>query len=515
MRLILSPFGTLALDQNTFIAWSTRLSQVGFSKFYLGNWSDYLPGYLYILNLLAQIAKTNIIPNVVLYKLPAIISDIGTGYLIYRIVRKLKNEKWGLITASLYVFNPAVIANSALWGQVDSLTALFSLLTLWSLEFNPYVSAFSLAIGTLIKPQMAVISLIILVLMIQKKWKLTKIFSYIMGSFLIFIGGFIPFNNTNNLVSFIISRLNTSLNQYPYTSVNAFNFWAIGGTWKPDAGFNIIGGLVILVLFFTFGMRFLKQKGGEYILMAFTFAISYLFMTRMHERHLLPVFAPLTIAVAFNPVFIFSLVGFSFVYVLNLYWAWAWVTNHFDQVFSDLIVKTLSVINILMLAVFLLPEKFSNLFSFLERTKKDTRREVFSKAILFEKINISSQTIKIMFIGVVFFAALTRLYDLPSPRNNYFDEVYHAFTAQNMLHGVTRAWEWWNPNPEGFAYEWTHPPLAKEGMVLGMKFLGENSFGYRFPGAILGVGSVILIFFILKRFLKMNFWHLLHRRHLH
>src|SRR5260221_6645426 len=309
LRIILSPFGTLTLDQNTFIAWSVRLLHVGFSKFYLGNWSDYLPGYLYILNLLAQIAKTNIISETLLYKLPAIISDVGTSYLIYRIVKKLKTEKWGLIATALYLFNPAVIANSALWGQVDSLTAFFSILALWALEFNLYLSAAALAYGTLVKPQMAIISLIILILMIQRRWKARRIFIYIFISAIIFVLGFVPFSNGNNLINFIFSRFNESLNQYSYTSVNAFNFWAIFGAWKQNAGLNIIGGIVVLILFFTFGLRFLKQKGGEYIFLAFTYAISFLFMTRMHERHLLPVFAPLTIAVSLNPIYIFPLVG--------------------------------------------------------------------------------------------------------------------------------------------------------------------------------------------------------------
>ena len=47
------------------------------------------------------------------------------------------------------------------------------------------------------------------------------------------------------------------------------------------------------------------------------------------------------------------------------------------------------------------------------------------------------------------------------------------------------AWEWWNTPPAGFAYEWTHPPLAKLGMVLGLKILGNSPTGWRFPGAIL------------------------------
>src|SRR5258708_1962667 len=215
VRLILSPFGTLTLDQNTFIAWSMRLAQVGFGKFYFGAWSDYLPGYLYILDFLAKIEKINIIPTTILYKLPAILGDIGTGYLIFRIVKKLKNENWGKIASVLYLFNPAVLANSAIWGQVDGLTAFFSILSLWAFDINPYASAFALAFGTIIKPQTALLALIIFLMMLRDKWNIKRIIIYILFSALVFVGLFIPFSGGSNLINFILLRLGTTLGQYP------------------------------------------------------------------------------------------------------------------------------------------------------------------------------------------------------------------------------------------------------------------------------------------------------------
>lgn len=97
---------------------------------------------------------------------------------------------------------------------------------------------------------------------------------------------------------------------------------------------------------------------------------------------------------------------------------------------------------------------------------------------------------------LLFVLVFTRLWQLDYPSKHYFDEVYHAFTAQQMLHGNKMAWEWWNTPPAGFAYEWTHPPLAKLGMVLGMKLIGESALGWRLPGAILGILSGILIYAI-------------------
>lgn len=56
----------------------------------------------------------------------------------------------------------------------------------------------------------------------------------------------------------------------------------------------------------------------------------------------------------------------------------------------------------------------------------------------------------------------------------YFDEVYHARTAYEFKQGLT-------------AYEWTHPPLGKVLIMLGMELFGVTPFGWRFMGALFGV----------------------------
>ncbi|HKC14463.1 MAG TPA: phospholipid carrier-dependent glycosyltransferase [Patescibacteria group bacterium] len=98
---------------------------------------------------------------------------------------------------------------------------------------------------------------------------------------------------------------------------------------------------------------------------------------------------------------------------------------------------------------------------------------------------------------VVFgFALFTRFWRLDYPKTHIFDEVYHAFTAQAMVKWDPRSWEWWNTSPAGFAYEWTHPPLAKEFMALSILVFGDTSFAWRFFSALFGFGSIILIYLI-------------------
>jgi len=93
---------------------------------------------------------------------------------------------------------------------------------------------------------------------------------------------------------------------------------------------------------------------------------------------------------------------------------------------------------------------------------------------------IKNNKYKIILISIIFFAFLIRFWRLGEPNNFYFDEVYHAFTAKQMLLGKHTAWEFWNTPPSGFAYEWTHPPLAKIFMAAGMTVFGMIPFGWRF-----------------------------------
>ncbi|KKR87976.1 MAG: hypothetical protein UU32_C0002G0001, partial [Candidatus Woesebacteria bacterium GW2011_GWB1_41_10] len=286
--------------------------------------SDYLPGYLYVLWFLGKVR--GFIPDTLLYKLPAILADLATGFLIYKI---LKGKK-GLIGAAIYLLNPAIFANSSLWGQVDSFTALFSLLAIYLVPGAYFISAIALAVGTLIKPQAAFVAPVVLFLMIKNKFSLKKYLAFTFLAFSIFILAFVPFSH-GNLFEFIIQRLTISANQYPYTTINAFNLWGLFGQWKPDTLYFQYGGYLIFLISFLLLSRRIKLV---HVLTAFSFLFSFFFFTRMHERHLLPVFAPLTILAAGEFIYLIPLVGLSLVYVSNLFYSYNWVTYDFKVSFE-------------------------------------------------------------------------------------------------------------------------------------------------------------------------------------
>lgn len=494
-RLFLANFGTLQLDHGTFVAWGNNLALNGLRSFY-GGWSDYLPGYLYVLWFLGKLNILFPALQTLIFKFPAILADLLTGYLIFKILNRQKEtKKWAMGASLVYLFNPAIFANSALWGQVDGLTVLFSLFAIYIFSKNIYISAISLAVGTLIKPQAAFILPAILYLFIKQKKRFIELLSYCITGLIVFIVGFIPFNNTNNLLQFILTRLSLSAGQYPYGSVNAFSFWALWGFWKADTVQVWIGMIVSIILISLIVLIVLKKKikNGEYLIAAVSFLITFLFLTRMHERHLLPVFAPLIILAVNNPILIISYFGLSLTYTANLAYAYYWITDNFKEIFNLFLVKLIVFFNLSLLGLAII-SSFKRIDIKLNFKKQRIINQDF-----FANKDIKLKANNIVLVLILSFALLTRIYQLGIPKEKYFDEVYHAFTAGLVLHNDPKAWEWWNPHPEGFAYEWTHPPLAKLGMVLGMKIFGENAFGWRVIQAMLGTICVYLVYLISKK----------------
>ena len=70
--------------------------------------------------------------------------------------------------------------------------------------------------------------------------------------------------------------------------------------------------------------------------------------------------------------------------------------------------------------------------------------------------------------------------------SSYFDEIYHARTAWEHLHGI-------------WPYEISHPPLGKLIISAGISAFGMTPFGWRFMGTLSGVLMLPVMYYLLKR----------------
>lgn len=78
----------------------------------------------------------------------------------------------------------------------------------------------------------------------------------------------------------------------------------------------------------------------------------------------------------------------------------------------------------------------------------------------------------------------------------YFDELYHARTAYEHLHGLA-------------PYENSHPPLGKVFIMLGVALFGMNTFGWRIAGTLFGIAMVPIFYAFAKALFKRSDYALL------
>src|SRR5262249_53403889 len=126
-------------------------------------------------------------------KLPAILSDLAGAALLYFLARRKTNQRNALLAASAYAYNPAIIFNSAVWGQADSLLPLLLLSAAWAISERRVTVAFALGAAALLVKLQAVVLLPVLVL---AAWRLAGPLRVVRGvriAALMFLVSFLPF----------------------------------------------------------------------------------------------------------------------------------------------------------------------------------------------------------------------------------------------------------------------------------------------------------------------------------
>jgi len=338
VRVLLFPLQGYKADVTTFQAWFQTAANVGLRTFYTSTWSDYPPLNVYLFWGFGSLAKSlslfGTTSIVYLIKLVPNIFDAATALLIFAFVRKRFEFKMAMFATALYAFNPAVIFNTAIWGQYDAIYTFFLVLSVMlALASKPEFSAITFALGVLTKPQGIALAPLIAFLILKKyhlQWRriLTSIVAMVATVFLVII----PFE-WSNPVTFLYNIYFGALGGYAVTTVNAFNIWALAGFWIPDANYFAFGWLLFaMVAGFTLYVLYKRfEASGEVIVLLSAFLLFFSFFmlpTRIHERYLFPAISVLALLFPFikktRPLYLI-LTGTCFVnqayvmYLLNAY----------------------------------------------------------------------------------------------------------------------------------------------------------------------------------------------------
>lgn len=326
-------------DMNCFFGWADRIYKVGFGEFYSKDvFTDYPPGYMYVLYVLGAIRNLLNLDYysgfyVFLVKLPAILCDLFAGGLIYHMAKKHFTGKSAVIISCFYLLNPAIIINSSIWGQVDSVYTLFVILMCYFVYQKklPY-AYFAFGLGILIKPQMLIFSPILLYGIIDQVFledftKKKFVVNLAIGLSAIGVIALLamPFG-----LSDVIGQYTDTITSYPYASINAYNIWTVFGlNWVDQTGkflfltYNQWGTLfIILVIAIATYISFkLKNNKSKYFYLA-GFIITGIFTlsVRMHERYMFPALILLLLTYVIRPrkEILYLYISLSIIHLYNV-----------------------------------------------------------------------------------------------------------------------------------------------------------------------------------------------------
>ena len=362
MRLVIAPWVGFYYDLHNAQLWAGELARVGPHHFYSSvQFADYPPGYLYFLWLIGKISSS---PGYLLVKMPALLGDLGVAWLAgtlgSRIAPAALAQRVPLraLIAAAVLFNPGILWDSSVFGEVDVVPTFFVLSSLVLLltgrrSLQRDLLAFALfGVAFATKPQMCLALPVMLYALYRRYLHRRTRPELIDGALSVALIGLtsvvvwlllaLPFGlGPVKLVHFY----RRASNVHPYTSANAFNLWGLLASWRNDlTGGNVytvagIPALYVGLLLFVAAVAFVLwrthraiENGADEtrILVlgaAVTSLVGYTVLTRMHERYLFPALALLAPLVFSRPLRR-AYAALSLLFLLSLWYPFAYYNSY-------------------------------------------------------------------------------------------------------------------------------------------------------------------------------------------
>ncbi len=505
VKLAVMPFFPgFGADVGDYQAWGSQIVTSGPAHTYQqGSFLDYPPGYLYALWVAASfgraIGATGDFYRIIMES-PAIVADFALALVVYVFMRRGSRPEMAFIAMLMVALNPALLFDTVVWGQSDSVMTFVILLSIGLILCKQYEIAWGLAaIAVLVKPQG------LMMLPVLGVWTLLEAdFATWVGSGVAMIAVAIiciaPFQIGHEW-NWIFKLYTSTAAYYHETSVNAFNLMALLGGLRQSDSDTLAG-----ISYFTLGMSLLvplyafvawilwSGRTPTRLLFAAFVAIFGFFMVapRMHERYMYPAIA-LAVPLALEaPEMMAVFVIISITCFINL----AYILHTLNTVVflnaRDGFAMATSALNVVALgltvyygATGLRDGSATNaaVGAFFERLATPRQVEDYVEAPSIAPPWIATDTIVISILLIV--AAITRFYHLGHPAEIVFDEVHFVAQGRHYLHG------------ESFLDP--HPPLAKLVIALGILLFGDHPFGWRVGNATLGTAIVGITYLLGRR----------------
>jgi Gpi18-like mannosyltransferase/4-amino-4-deoxy-L-arabinose transferase-like glycosyltransferase len=519
-KILIAPLYSYKVDLGTYAAWASRLAQLGPANFYAsGYFADYPPGYMYALWGVGYAVKTlgvawSSATAIIFLKLPALLADLAIAWLTFvRLRPGGKRLAWGAALA--FALNPALILNSAVWGQTDAILSLFLLLAFLAQGKRQFELSWALlGLAILTKPQ----ALLVAPLFVFWPWGwwrggrfLTTALSVLLTTF--FVAD--PFR-AGRPWSWLIELYTSTAGNYAETSVNAMNMAAVLFGMRgqdsvlhaglPAQAWGFIIGLGVGLGFLITYLRARDRVTYTQLLAASTL-VAFVCLTRMHERYLYPffVFAGLLGVSGRNGLLYWTLSGLFLTNELVVFLEQAQATAGPVWLWQSVgVLTTFGMLGWLALARNTAKGTFEPPGAAvleIDDQQWEQARQQETALLPPDSPNPPDPARKsrpvwsipeVASLGLLMMVgACLRFWNLGEPAEIVFDETYFVEQARQYLSGV----DFMDP----------HPPFAKWMIASGITIFGDNPFGWRVMNAIAGTVLIGLMYLLGRELFRQRF----------
>ncbi|MCK6482800.1 MAG: glycosyltransferase 87 family protein [Phycisphaerae bacterium] len=371
-------------DLAQFATWSWMSIEEGLAKPYEfrpaaaspARWANYPPLYLLVLNgwgrLFPLVTGIPLDRDLILalnreqrteaaldavrfFKLPAVASDLLTMLLLWRCLRRRMSQAdaiggatwprpgWPVLVAALYGLNPAVLYDSAVWGQVDSLHTLLMLLSLdAAARRRTAPMSFWAAAAVLTKPQSLLLAPLWAVCLLWRcdLRRCTRGFAAAAAAALLICGPYLLLGAAAGIWDSLLG----AVGKYPVVHLNGFSAWfllnpmteprldALSALYRRDTTAWLAGltpraiGLMTLAVVAALVVWIIWRRRGRPPVLRWAACVLplafFLLPTQMHERYLFPAVALWAWACVPRVSWCVGWLLVSLTAFLNMAWAW-------------------------------------------------------------------------------------------------------------------------------------------------------------------------------------------------
>lgn len=374
---VLVPQSGFRIDTGDFTSWAVKLAASGPGEFYeTGYFSDYPPGYLYVLWALGSIGSAlqpvlglDITGGLV--KLPGILGDLGAATMLFLLCRRAFDERIALAAAAAFLLNPGPIFNASVWGQVDAVGTMVMLGTIYLLA-RGWTEAASVGavLALLVKFQYAFIIPVVAIVGLKRHLAgrssdpvldgrrdplrvLTSVAAALATLVVLILPYGMSFYAPGDPNHSLIGKFLEAASTYTGVTINAFNLWmnpwsglAGSGFWGCDVpndvgcagqgvalmlgslnvSWQLLGTLLFAaVALFAFWRLWKRDDASGVLLAALLLAVAFFALpTRVHERYLFPALALAAPFVLRGWRWLLVYAALSLSFFMNVYWTYTY-----------------------------------------------------------------------------------------------------------------------------------------------------------------------------------------------